>query len=48
MPVRSLLFVVVLLADELTGALDSRTTQEVLEIFTKLNASGKLLRSLIV
>lgn len=31
---------VLLLADEPTGALDSRTTQEVMDIFTQLNNSG--------
>jgi putative ABC transport system ATP-binding protein len=31
---------VVLLADEPTGALDSKTTQEVMNIFTELNESG--------
>ena len=31
---------VLLLADEPTGALDSRTTQEVMDIFTQLNTSG--------
>jgi putative ABC transport system ATP-binding protein len=31
---------VLLLADEPTGALDSRTTQEVMQIFTELNDSG--------
>jgi putative ABC transport system ATP-binding protein len=30
----------VLLADEPTGALDSRTTQEVMDIFTQLNQTG--------
>jgi putative ABC transport system ATP-binding protein len=30
----------VLLADEPTGALDSRTTQEVMDIFTELNETG--------
>ena len=30
----------VLLADEPTGALDSRTTQEVMDIFTGLNEAG--------
>jgi putative ABC transport system ATP-binding protein len=30
----------VLLADEPTGALDSRTTQEVMDIFTQLNETG--------
>ena len=29
-----------LLADEPTGALDTKTTQEVLDIFTELNNSG--------
>lgn len=31
---------VLLLADEPTGALDSKTTQEVMDIFTELNQSG--------
>ncbi|MGE5657879.1 MAG: ABC transporter ATP-binding protein [Actinomycetota bacterium] len=31
---------VLLLADEPTGALDTKTTQEVMEIFTELNTSG--------
>jgi putative ABC transport system ATP-binding protein len=31
---------VLILADEPTGALDSRTTQEVLDIFTELNSTG--------
>ena len=31
---------VLVLADEPTGALDSRTTQEVMDIFTELNTSG--------
>lgn len=31
---------VLILADEPTGALDTKTTQEVMDIFTELNASG--------
>ena len=31
---------ILLLADELTGALDSRTSQEVMEIFQRLNDGG--------
>ena len=31
---------ILLLADEPTGALDSQTTQEVMDIFTELNSSG--------